>query len=69
VPAPSVSLTFSAGVAALEHIEEARKAREDRMRNALEILADVQIYGYDDPKGVARFVRATAREGLGRGDT
>jgi hypothetical protein len=51
---------------ALHRMEEARKAREDQMRNALEILA----YSYADPLkpegGFSRFVRATAREGLGR---
>jgi hypothetical protein len=51
---------------ALHRMEQARKAREDRMRNALEILA----YSFaDDEEGSTRyprFVRATAREGLGR---
>jgi hypothetical protein len=53
-------------IEALHRIEEQRKAREDRMRNALEILA----YSFaDDEEGSTRyprFVRATAREGLGR---
>jgi hypothetical protein len=66
MPAPNVSLTFSAGVAALERIEEARKAREDRMRNALEILGDVSPMRDATRDTFARFVRATAREGLGR---
>jgi hypothetical protein len=65
-PAPNVSLTFSAGVAALERIEEARKAREDRMRNALEILTEERPKDLEGWVSYARFVRATAREGLGR---
>jgi hypothetical protein len=53
----------------LRRSEAQRKAREDRMRNALEILAE-----YDPAKQVLwgdirRFVRATAREGLGREPT
>jgi hypothetical protein len=51
---------------ALQRMDEVRKAREDRMRNALEILADVVGEGDADVRSIARFVRATAREGLGR---
>jgi hypothetical protein len=66
MPAPNARVSFSVGVEALKRIEAQRQAREDRMRNALEILADVSF----DPQVSARqrdfFVRATAREGLGR---
>jgi hypothetical protein len=62
----NVNWQFSAGVAALERIEEARKAREDRMRNALEALLTQKPGRYDSASTFARFVRATAREGLGR---
>jgi hypothetical protein len=68
MPAPNVSLTFSAGVAALERIEEARKAREERMRNALEILSDPWPSGGPTEIAYRRFVRATARGGLGDED-
>jgi hypothetical protein len=56
----------SSAVDALRQQEEARKAREDRMRNALEILShagDIETKRYGQ---FARFVRATAREGLRR---
>jgi hypothetical protein len=66
MPAPNVSLTFSAGVEALRRIEEQRSAREARMRNALGILANVHADKTEEWKTFARFVRATAREGLGR---
>jgi hypothetical protein len=51
---------------ALQRMDEVRKAREDRMRNALEILS---VYGYggsDADVANTRYVRAVAREGLGR---
>jgi hypothetical protein len=66
MPAPNVSLTFSDGVAALERIEEARKAREDRMRNALEILEGAIPPPLASAPTWQRFVTRTAREGLGR---
>jgi hypothetical protein len=66
VPAPNVELTFSHSVEALRAQEAARKAREDRMRNALEILARVVSIEELDERTFPRFVRATAREGLGR---
>jgi hypothetical protein len=51
---------------ALHRMEQVRKAREDKMRNALEILA----YAFADDEETLtrypRFVRAVAREGLGR---
>jgi hypothetical protein len=58
----------SSAVDALRRQEEARKAREDRMRNALEILADVGTMRDASPRAFAQYVRATAREGLGRDD-
>jgi hypothetical protein len=51
---------------ALQRMDEVRKAREDRMRNALEILATDPRPANVEPALYARFVRATAREGLGR---
>jgi hypothetical protein len=51
---------------ALHRMEEQRKAREDRMRNALEILAEAHWTKEPNEHLFARFVRATAREGLGR---
>jgi flagellar biosynthesis/type III secretory pathway M-ring protein FliF/YscJ len=68
VPAPNVTLTFSHSVEALRAQEAARKAREDRMRNALEILASQNPETTADVLRFPRFVRATAREGLGRED-
>jgi hypothetical protein len=60
-----ISVTSSA-VAALHRQEQERKAREDRMRNALEILAG-KLPSYALGRGdLELFVRATAREGLGR---
>jgi hypothetical protein len=56
----------SSAVDALRRQEQERKAREDKMRNALEILA----YAFADDEETLtrypRFVRAVAREGLGR---
>jgi hypothetical protein len=66
MPAPNVSLTFSAGVEALRRIEEQRSAREAQMRNALEILSKDNSASFAGRPGYERFVRATAREGLGR---
>jgi MarR-like DNA-binding transcriptional regulator SgrR of sgrS sRNA len=66
VPAPNVTLTFSHSVEALRAQEAARKAREDRMRNALEILARLDVMSVTPIAQLTRFVRATAREGLGR---
>jgi hypothetical protein len=51
---------------ALHRIEDARKAREDRMRNALEILARKHHDDWPTLRVFRQFVRATAREGLGR---
>jgi hypothetical protein len=51
---------------ALHRIEAERKAREDRMRNALEILASIVPEGALGVEKSLRFVRAVAREGLGR---
>src|SRR4051794_33207931 len=51
---------------ALHRMEEQRKAREDRMRNALEILAYSFADETEPTTRYPRFVRATAREGLGR---
>jgi hypothetical protein len=56
----------SSAVAALARQEEARKAREDQMRNALEILARTSADDYNTAGQLARFARAIAREGLGR---
>jgi uncharacterized protein with PIN domain len=56
----------SSAVDALRRQEEARKAREDRMRNALEILAGPLPLANEANLLLRRFVRATAREGLGR---
>jgi hypothetical protein len=56
----------SSAVEALARQEEARKAREDRMRNALEILQRVYGVDYETARALGTFVRATAREGLGR---
>jgi hypothetical protein len=64
--APYVQIGFSAGAEAMRCMEEQRKAREDRMRNALEILAYTHAETPEAKDGLARFVRATAREGLGR---
>jgi MarR-like DNA-binding transcriptional regulator SgrR of sgrS sRNA len=66
VPAPNVTLTFSHSVEALRAQETARKAREDRMRNALEILADARWVPHEKPTVLASRVRRVAREGLGR---
>jgi hypothetical protein len=51
---------------ALHRIEAERKAREDRMRNALEIIAYGKQWENVQPSTFQRFARATAREGLGR---
>jgi hypothetical protein len=56
----------SSAVDALRRQDEERRAREDRMRNALEILASPDAHDSFPHKTFARFVRATAREGLGR---
>jgi hypothetical protein len=56
----------SSAVEALARQEEARKAREARMRNALEILAGAQWESSQWGRPFGQFVRATAREGLGR---
>lgn len=37
-----------------------------RMHNALDILAWIDSGDYKTPRALARFVRATANEGLGR---
>lgn len=66
VPAPQHSLTFSVGVEALRRIEDQRQAREDRMRNALEILEGSWFPPFTEVEPMRRFVRRTAREGLGR---
>jgi hypothetical protein len=66
MPAPNARVSFSVGVEALKRIEAQRQAREDRMRNALEILADTKPHPFTERGGFLRFVRATAREGLGR---
>jgi hypothetical protein len=66
MPAPSAHVSFSEGVEALRRIEKQRQAREDRMRNALEILAVVHPREYATAPQLSVFVRATAREGLGR---
>jgi hypothetical protein len=51
---------------ALHRMEEARKAREDRMRNALEILSEVEPLDVYNAPQLSRFVQRLAREGLGR---
>jgi hypothetical protein len=56
----------SSAVDALRRQEEARKAREDRMRNALEILAEPVPKELGDVLRFPAFVRRVAREGLGR---
>jgi hypothetical protein len=56
----------SSAVDALRRQEQVRKAREDRMRNALEILAASDLGLSYERRMFVRFVRATAREGLGR---
>jgi hypothetical protein len=56
----------SSAVDALRRQEEERAAREDRMRNALEILTARDHLDHDGWRSYATFVRATAREGLGR---
>jgi hypothetical protein len=66
MPAPGARVTFSAGVEALRRIEEQRQAREDRMRNALEILANPSWPAGDTLRSFRVYVQATAREGLGR---
>jgi hypothetical protein len=66
MPAPNARVSFSVGVDALKRIEAQRQAREDRMRNALEILAVVHPREYSTAPQLSVFVRATAREGLGR---
>jgi hypothetical protein len=55
----------SSAVAALARQEQERKAREDRMRNALEILAYVEKPRSMTERGFRLFLRRTAREGLG----
>jgi uncharacterized protein YqeY len=66
MPAPQVSVSFSSMAAALNQQEIERRAREARMQNALEILAYGKHERETSPQVFARFVRATAREGLGR---
>jgi hypothetical protein len=66
VPAPQVSVSFSSQVGALNQQEIERRAREARMQNALEILSDVLPNGDATEMAFWRFVRRTAREGLGR---
>jgi hypothetical protein len=56
----------SSAVDALRRQEQERKAREDKMRNALEILAYTFASDEETLTRYPRFVRATAREGLGR---
>jgi hypothetical protein len=56
----------SEAVTALHRQEEARKAREDRMRNALEILESRDSWSATAPFNVQQWVRRVAREGLGR---
>jgi hypothetical protein len=51
---------------ALGQQEIVRRAREASMRNALDILAELRHEHFVSPRAVAHFVRATAREGLGR---
>lgn len=53
-------------IEALRRMEQVRQAREDRMRNALEILAHAGSGTTEGQTQLVRFVRATAREGLGR---
>jgi hypothetical protein len=60
-----IALHSSAVTAIFKHDED-RKAREERMRNALEILAAFSLRDNFTSRGVTEFVRATAREGLGR---
>jgi hypothetical protein len=66
MPAPQVSVSFSSMAAALNQQEIERRAREARMQNALEILANTSPHPFKERGGFWRFVRATAREGLGR---
>jgi hypothetical protein len=66
MPEPYVTLTPSLNAEVLRQIEEQRQAREARMRNALEILADVSALGAPSVERLSMFVRATARGGLGR---
>jgi hypothetical protein len=56
----------SSAVDALRRQEVERKAREDRMRNALEILAQLDRTATPELRQVSQYVRLTAREGLGR---
>jgi hypothetical protein len=51
---------------ALRRMDEVRKAREDRMRNALEILAGDDWVRNPIESLHWRFVQRVAREGLGR---
>jgi hypothetical protein len=53
-------------IEALHRMEQVRKAREDRMRNALDVLAVALPNPGTSFKQWTRFVQRTAREGLGR---
>jgi hypothetical protein len=66
VPVPQVSVSFSSMSAALNQQDLERRAREAKMQNALEII-EYHSHLYDGSNlQFARFVRRTAREGLGR---
>jgi hypothetical protein len=66
VPAPHVSITFSGMAEALNQQDVERRAREAKMRNALEIIADARVTIPTDLDRFPDFARRVAREGLGR---
>jgi hypothetical protein len=53
-------------VAVLHRQQERQAAREDRMRNALEILSTYVPHHEASPRAIGLFVNGLAREGLGR---
>lgn len=66
MPAPQFAVTFSSQVDALRAQDAERSAREERMRNALEVLARPRSLHLHTVLTLDTFVRATACEGLGR---
>jgi hypothetical protein len=61
-----VNVIHPSAIDALHRMDEVRKAREDRMRNALEILSELVVGHYENSPRLGRYVRRVAREGLGR---
>lgn len=58
--------TVYAQFSAMRAADVQREARERRMVNALETLERFSAYTFGSPRSAEVFVRATAREGLGR---